>query len=211
MDRPRGRSSPRAARFARQSDLQDDVGDFPTAAGEAERGFTITRSGRLMSARPTASICCSPPESVPPVRAAFLFSRNRSQNRSRCPVRSLPCRCGMYAPSMRFSDRGGRMRRPSGLTTEMPQLDDVRGFPELFRPGPAAVPGRRGEEWHFAPRILHVPEMEMTPLFPRAVRAGMSVISSGPVGCACWTPCTGHGCRRSGRGRFQAWTWTSPR
>jgi len=33
---------------------------------EAERGFvSINRRGRLISARPIASICCSPPDKVP--------------------------------------------------------------------------------------------------------------------------------------------------
>ena len=55
---------------------------------------------------------------------------------------------------------------------DAPPDDVLGGFPEeLFRPGPAAVPGRRGEQ-HFAFRILHeAGDGADDAAFPRAVRA----------------------------------------
>jgi hypothetical protein len=42
-------------------DLVDEKGDSPIDGSSIRR-----RRGRAMSARPIASICCSPPDSVPP-------------------------------------------------------------------------------------------------------------------------------------------------
>jgi hypothetical protein len=77
--------------------------------------------GRAISARPIASICCSPPESVPPFWASRSSSRGnsvRTRPRScRIPSRSVRAK----APRSRFSATlmRGKMRRPSG-DCEMP-------------------------------------------------------------------------------------------
>ena len=80
--------------------------------------------GRLISARPTASICCSPPDRVPPACHERSFSRgNRSNTQFKSSVRSSLRR---YAPIFRFSSTvmSGKIRRPSG-TSVMP-LDTIR-------------------------------------------------------------------------------------
>jgi len=68
-----------------------------------------------MSARPIASICCSPPESVPArCRRRSLIRGKSVYTRSKSGVRSRSFRA--YAPISRFSltDMRAKMRRPSG-------------------------------------------------------------------------------------------------
>src|SRR3954447_14212370 len=106
--------------------------------------------GRLMSARPTASICCSPPDSVPPT--CFSRSRRRGNSvnaRSISSLISLRLR-RVYAPISRFSRTvmPGKMPRPSGdwetpRTTRRSARSRVMSFPSN-RIVPRAT-GRRPE------------------------------------------------------------------
>ena len=55
-----------------QAILMDDRFDFSNA-------YIISTFGRLISARPTASICCSPPESVPAICQLRSFRRGKRE------------------------------------------------------------------------------------------------------------------------------------
>ena len=87
------------------------IGDRPI-----EGSSSMSSLGRLIIARPIASICCSPPENVP----AGCFERSRRMgNRSYAASRScrmLAASLRANAPSSRFSSTvsRGKMRRPSG-------------------------------------------------------------------------------------------------
>ena len=78
---------------------------------------SISSFGRLIIARPMASICCSPPEKVPGrLRAPLLQDREQVEH----PVEVLgdrrPCPCARTRPSIRLSSTvsRGKIRRPSG-------------------------------------------------------------------------------------------------
>src|SRR5215831_4727643 len=97
-------------------------------ASPSEGSSRQMRCGSDMIARPSASICCSPPDSVP----AFWLRRSRSRgNMSRTlsmrPRTFAPSLRYLKAPSSRFSRtvRNGNTRRPSG-TREIPGM--VRAY-----------------------------------------------------------------------------------
>ena len=77
---------------------------------------SMSSFGLLIRARPTASICCSPPERVPALCQLRSFRRgNRLYTHSRSfSVSALSLR--RYAPIFRFSStvRSANTRRPSG-------------------------------------------------------------------------------------------------
>ncbi len=74
--------------------------------------------GRLMSARPIASICCSPPESVPATCARRSARRGKRPN-TRARSAAIPESDLEYAPIARFSstERRENTPRPSGTRT----------------------------------------------------------------------------------------------
>ena len=96
--------------------------------------------GRLMSALPTASICCSPPERVPPAcHERSLSLGNRSYTQLRSSVRSSFLR---YAPIRRFSKtvRSGNIFLPSG-TSVMPLVTIAVGsLPVISSPSKTILP-----------------------------------------------------------------------
>src|SRR5258705_4223175 len=79
-------------------------------------GSSSSRSrGFAMSARPIASICCSPPDRVPATWVTRSARRgNNPKTRSRSPA--IPASLLRYAPIVRFSRtvRRLKLRRPSG-------------------------------------------------------------------------------------------------
>ena len=87
-----------------------------SGASPSEGSSRSRRRGRLISARAIASICCSPPESVPP-RWSRRSLRRGNSSKTRCadPRRSV-ANLVMAAPICRFSITvmRGKMRRPSG-------------------------------------------------------------------------------------------------
>src|SRR4051794_1155877 len=92
-----------------------------SGASPSDGSSSSSRRGRLISARPMASICCSPPDSVPPdCSSRSLSSGNSSRTISRSSAAAPRSRCAT-APSRRFSRTVSRpkMRRPSGQC-EMP-------------------------------------------------------------------------------------------
>ncbi|EDS88086.1 conserved hypothetical protein [Burkholderia pseudomallei S13] len=74
-----------------------------------------SRRGRLISARPIASICCSPPDIVPARCAERSLSRGNSRYTCSTPS-SISWRFAKKPPIFRFSStvRLGNTRRPSG-------------------------------------------------------------------------------------------------
>src|SRR5574344_48531 len=92
-----------------------------SGASPSDGSSIIISVGRLMSERPTASICCSPPESVPANCHERSLSRgNKVYTQSRS---SSICFLSLrrYAPMRKFSCtvRSVNTRRPSG-TSEIP-------------------------------------------------------------------------------------------
>ena len=87
------------------------IGDRPI-----DGSSSISSLGRLIIARPMASICCSPPENVP---AGWARRSSRIGNSVERRVQvALACRLSLRAnaPSSRFSSTvsRGKIRRPSG-------------------------------------------------------------------------------------------------
>ena len=89
-----------------------------------------------------ASICCSPPESVPDFCARRSFNRGNSSKTRSMSVAIPALSLRMYAPSSRFSVTviRGKMRRPSGLwampraATSWPFNPDTRCPSNLISP-----------------------------------------------------------------------------
>ena len=60
-----------------------------SGASPSDGSSSISRRGRLISARPIASICCSPPDSVPPRCAMRSLSRGNSAQHAFQPGRAI--------------------------------------------------------------------------------------------------------------------------
>ena len=90
--------------------------------------------GRLISARPTASICCSPPDRVPP--ACHSRSRRRGKRLNTHSISSLMSSFRRYAPTRRFSltVRSAKIRRPSGTSVIPRETISVGFFPVMSSP-----------------------------------------------------------------------------
>jgi hypothetical protein len=98
-------------------------------ASPSDGSSSRTSFGRATIARPSASICCSPPESVPACCPLRSSSRGKYL-KTRCASSLMPPR-RVYAPSRRFSQTESSLNvpRPSGTCAI---------------PARAAAPGRRG-------------------------------------------------------------------
>ncbi len=112
-----------------------------TIGARPSDGSSIMMSfGLAISARPTASICCSPPESVPACcHSRSLRRGNRSYTRARSSASESLRR---YAPMRRFSAtvRFEKTRRPSG--TSVTPLETIWSvdFPTRFAPSSRISP-----------------------------------------------------------------------
>ena len=103
-----------------------------------------SRRGRLMSARAMASICCSPPESVP---ADCLRRSERRGNNSNMRSMSLAIAARSlrtYAPSSRLSPTLWRAStcRPSGEWAMPRRTSTSGGKPVTSRPSKRSTPAR---------------------------------------------------------------------
>jgi hypothetical protein len=108
----------------------------------------VRRRGRLIRARPIASICCSPPDSVPPRCAMRSFRREQREHAVeifaalgfvRSVRRRRPC-CRFSSTVMR-----GKMRRPSGDCAMRSRAIMMRRQSKVMsRPSNTIVPAARG-------------------------------------------------------------------
>ena len=149
-----------------------------------EGSSIISMRGRLMSARPMASICCSPPESVPPCCANRCFRiGNMPQTRSTsASMASVSLR--MNAPISRFSRtvRRGKMRRPSGTCTRPRRTTCSGAMEEMSVPSNSMRPlARLMREMHIS--VVDLP----APLAPIRL-----TISPGKTSMS--TPCSTSAC-----------------
>ena len=96
--------------------------------------------GLVSSARPIASICCSPPESwAPPLLLALGEPREELVDAAHVHVPARRARCGSSAGARR-SVSDSKSRRPWG-TYAMPEVRDlVRGMPRISLPRSGAEP-----------------------------------------------------------------------
>ena len=98
-------------------ELLDDVKICLTISGArpSDGSSSSSRCGRLISARAIASICCSPPESVPP-RWSQPLLQAREQREDALQILVEMRELVDEAPICRFSNTvmRGKMRRPSG-------------------------------------------------------------------------------------------------
>ena len=131
-----------------------------TISGARPRlGSSRTSSfGFAMSARPSASICRSPPDSVPAACLRRSFSRGKRSNTSSRLFRVFDRSRRLYVPSNRLSatDKSANSSRFSGHQAEAaldPSLDvDLREIVPLERhpPGGPQQPDRRHQQRRLA-------------------------------------------------------------
>jgi hypothetical protein len=106
-------------------------------------GSSSTSSrGLLISARPSASICCSPPDSIPafwPIRSPS--TGNSDTTRASSSARTARSRC-RYAPRMRFARTVwcANKRRPSGTSASPSRAMACAGRRETSRPSKTTEP-----------------------------------------------------------------------
>ena len=145
-----------------------------TSGARPSDGSSIIMSfGRAMSARPTASICCSPPESVPP--ACHERSRRRGKRSYTHWISPEMSSLRRYAPTLRFSRtvRSGKMCRPSG-TSVMPFFTMVvASRPVMLSPRKLIVP----PEGFTSPAIVRSVELLPAPFAPMSVTISPSCTS----------------------------------
>ena len=116
--------------------------------------------GRPISARPTASICCSPPDRVPAFCAMRSRSRgNSSSTRSRSPGDLLrgPCagrRRGRGSPSTVIR---GKIRRPSGEWQMPAATISWPGSPMMSLPLNVTEPLRARSRPEIVRRVVDLP------------------------------------------------------
>ena len=130
--------------------------------------------GRAMSARPMASICCSPPERLaakPRRRSRRIGNRSNTSSMS-AAIASRSLRGRVTAPSVRLSSTliPGHTNRPCGTWT-IPALTIVCGcHPATGRPSMAIVPPRGARSPLRVFRIVVLP----APLPPRRATTSFS-------------------------------------
>ena len=137
-----------------------------SGARPSDGSSSSSRRGRLISARAIASICCSPPESVPPRCGARSLRRGNSVKiRSRSS--SKWAKLSIEAPICRFSNTvmRGKMRRPSGDWAIDSRAIWCVGRPVMSLPSKVIRPRRaRG-----APKIVIIVVDLPAPLAPISV------------------------------------------
>ena len=127
---------------------------------------SMSSRGRLISARPMASICCSPPDRVPAFWARRSSSRgNRSKMASMSGAIASPLR--LKAPSSRFSstDMSGKIRRPSGEWATPRLTTSCAGTPSRRVPSKTTVPATGRSRPDRVRRVVVLP----APLVPMSV------------------------------------------
>ncbi len=103
-------------------------------ARPSETSSSSSSRGLAISARPMASICCSPPDRWVPGWSRAL-GQDREQLAGPRPTVQRPGRSAIRAPTCRFSStvRLGKIRRPSG-TSAMPRPTRAVGGTPAERP-----------------------------------------------------------------------------
>src|SRR5581483_9497897 len=113
-----------------------------SGARPSDGSSTISNRGRCIIARPIASICCSPPLSVPACCDLRSPSHGKSASTRFASASIEPCR--VKAPSRRFSHTvsSENVPRPSG-TCAIPSRATDSGVPRSSRSAKTTVPPRR--------------------------------------------------------------------
>src|SRR5215218_3502627 len=132
-----------------------------------EGSSSISSFGRLIIARPIASICCSPPENVPAgwERLSRKISK-RLKTRSRsCATPPLSLRA--KAPSIRFSStvNRGKIRRPSGECAKPRVSTSCAGVLSIRSPSNQISP----DSGLIRPEMVRSVVVLPAPLVPRSV------------------------------------------
>ncbi|CAB3772912.1 hypothetical protein LMG29739_06348 [Paraburkholderia solisilvae] len=152
------------------------IGDSPIDGSSSNSSF-----GLLMIARAIASICCSPPDSVPASCVARSFSRGKKPN-----IRSMSClmpslSLRRYAPICMFSsiDMRAKMPRPSGTIARPRRSSSCAGSPLIDWPMYSMSPA----EYGFRPVIAFIVVVLPAPFAPISV-------TSSPCATSMSTPLT---------------------
>src|SRR5579863_6072031 len=154
-------STPRPVRLL-SSRMRSNTCSITIGASPSDGSSSIKRLGRPISARPMASICCSPPDSDQPPCLSRSFSRGNSSNTSARSSSSWRLFCGRDAvPVMTFSSTvsPGKMRRPSGQWARPEATMASTAAFWIFSPFQAMVPavGRTRPEIVLSVVVLPAP------------------------------------------------------
>src|SRR5829696_1008324 len=132
-----------------------------------EGSSSISSFGRLIIARPIASICCSPPENVP---AGWERLSRRMSKRLKTRSRSCatpPVSLRANAPSIRFSStvNRGKIRRPSGECAKPRVSTSCAGVLSIRSPSNQISP----DSGLIRPEMVRSVVVLPAPLVPRSV------------------------------------------
>src|SRR5262245_24570029 len=154
------------------------IGARPIDGSSSSNSF-----GRLIKARPTASICCSPPDSVP------LACLRRSARRGNSPytrsrsARTAAASLRMYAPISRFSSTlmPGKMPRPSGAWQIPSATRRSARILVMSRPSNRTAPAAIGRRPETARMVVVLP----APFAPTSATFSPS-LTSRLMPCSAW-------------------------
>src|SRR5215510_14153169 len=135
-----------------------------TGARPMEGSSRRRSRGLAMRARPMASICCSPPDSVPATWVRRSWSRVKMVNTRSMSARTSPSE-RVKAPISRFSSTLSRlkMRRPSGTWVTPRRTMAWEATPTSEPPSKTTSPSRGTRSPEMARRVVVLP----APLLPR--------------------------------------------
>ena len=135
-------------------------------ASPSEGSSSKSNRGRLINARAIESICCSPPDSVPP-RWSRRFSRMGNSWNTRATSSSKWANSFTAAPICKFSNTvmRGKMRRPSGACAILARTISWVGSWVISRPSKTMLPSRA----HGVPQIVIIKVDFPAPLAPISV------------------------------------------
>ena len=157
------------------ADGVEDLLARSAGARPSDGSSSSSRRGRAISARAIASICCSPPDSVPPRWCRrSLQAREQREHALEIVARSGTAR-RWSAPICRFSSTvmRGKMRRPSGDCAMRSRAISWVGICVMSRPSKMIVPSRaRG-----LPQIVIISVDLPAPLAPISVTISPSLTS----------------------------------
>src|SRR5262245_20688188 len=134
-----------------------------TGARPMEGSSRRSSRGLAMRARPMASICCSPPESVPATCERRSWSRVKMPKTRSMSVRTSPSE-RVKAPISRFSNTLSRlkMRRPSGTWVTPRRTMACEAMPTSELPSKTTSPSRGARSPEMARSVVVLP----APLLP---------------------------------------------
>src|SRR5437879_5663676 len=142
---------------------------------------STSRRGRAMSARPIASICCSPPLRVPARCCSRSRRRGKYSNTRGASWRAAPRSRRAYPPSNRFSRTvsSAKICRPSGTWT-IPARTNLSGLqPSMRLPSNSNEPlvGRRSPE--ITRRVVVLPAPFSRPADQVRERLALPMVGAG--------------------------------